>query len=330
MAKKIPKVTDEFWEKEVLPDNKMFVEEFLNQGHLSLKTREQYESALKIFVRWVHENVRPLGETSITDLKFRHARQYQDWLINQGLGNSAVRFKRAAVSSLCGFIEIYYGEEFPKFRNIYNKQIKNVGNEKVKEKVPLTKLEMERLVEVLTDRQEWQKLAYLLFTYSTGCRREESRQLLAEVVDYEKYVTPKGEQRKYYKTHPIRCKGSGLEGKVRRFEFGEDAMTAIRKWIEFRREEFPLDKCEYVFVSKQKDGYKQVSPNTFNIWCDYFSEILGKKVHPHLLRSSRATNAVVEEGSDIKALQRLLGHNNSSTTEIYIVRDDEEELDDLF
>lgn len=327
---KIPKVTAQFWNNKILPENRIIIEEFLEQGELSLKTIEQYESALKIFARWVHENCLPLGEAKITDLKPRDARKYQNWLINQGLGNSSVKFKRASVSSLCSYIEEMYVDEFPHFRNIFTKGIKNVGTEKVKEKVPLTSREIARLVEVLTEREEWQKLAYLLFTYSTGCRREESRLLRTEVVDYDYHVTAKGETKNYYKTHKIRCKGSGRVGKIRQFEFGNDAMEAIKKWVAERKENYPDDDCEYVFVSKTKEGYRQVSPNTFNTWCDYFGKIIGKKVHPHLLRSSRATISVVEEGHDIKSLQKLLGHNSSTTTEIYIVRDDDEGLDDLF
>src|SRR5690606_12566249 len=183
--KKIPEVTDEFWDNEVNEENKELIEDFLSQEHLSKQTIKQYTSALKIFAKWVHENCRPKGEAIIPDLRPRDARKYQDWLIKQGLSPSAVKFKRSAVSSLCGFIELYYDREYPDFRNIYSKAIPNVPKASVKEKVPLTTKEINRIVSVLTKKQEWQKIAYIWFTYSTGCRREESRQLLTEVADYE-------------------------------------------------------------------------------------------------------------------------------------------------
>ena len=97
-------------------------------------------------------------------------------------------------------------------------------------------------------------------------------------------------------------------------------------WVKERGE----DDCEYMFVANYGGKLDQVSPETFNGWCDTFTEILGKKVHPHLLRSSRATIGVVEDGLDIKALQALLGHESSATTEIYVVRDDDDVLDSLF
>lgn len=321
--KKIEEVTDEFWDNEVNKTNKNLIEDFLSQEHLSDKTLKQYTSALKIFAKWIHEYAE---NKSIAELKPRDALRYQNYLIKEGLSSNSIRFKRSAVSSLCGFIEVYYSDEYPLFRNIYTKAIPSVPKSSTKEKVPLTKEEVEKLIKHLEEKEDYQKLAYLLFTYSTGCRREESRQLLKEITTYEKFVNSRDEQKDYYVTHKIRAKGKGKEGKIRRFKFDERAMEAIKKWMEVRGE----DDCPYIFVSKMNGKYRQLSANTFNLWCDKFSEILGKKVHPHLIRSTRATISVVEEGKDIKAVQALLGHESSETTEIYVVRDDSEEDDELF
>lgn len=328
MAKKIEEVSDEFWENQVNDVNKELIEDFLSQEHLSKQTMKQYESALKIFAKWVHDSCR---NKDITELKPRDARKYQDWLIKKGLSPSAIKFKRSSVSSLCGFIEVYYSDDYPQFRNIYSKAIPNVAKTAVKEKNPLTIKEIEKIMKVLLKNEDWQKLAYISYTYITGCRREETRQLLKEVASYEKHVDKSGDVKSYYLTHSIRAKGRGREGKVRKFKFDDKAMEYIKKWIEYRSTQVENDTCPYVFVSKSKGNYKQISANTFNLWCEEFSEILGgKPVHPHLFRSSRATNAVLEEGKDLKAVQKLLGHNSSQTTEIYIVRDDSDDDDDLF
>lgn len=326
--KKIEEVTVEFWENEVNEENKELIEDFLSQQHLSPATLKQYESALKIFAKYVYDFCR---NKVIAELRPRDARKYQDWLLSKGLSPNSVKFKRSAVSSLCGFIELYYDKEYPDFRNIYSKAIPNVPKTNVKEKEPLTTKEINKIVTVLTKRKEWQKIAYIWFIYSTGCRREESRQLLAEVATYERHKDKDGTEKGFYVTHTIRAKGRGKEGKPRKFKFDEKAMKAIKKWLEYRKEQVENDDCEYVFVSKTKDGYKQLSANTFNLWCDEFSEIIGgKPVYPHLFRSSRATNAILEEGKDIKSVQKLLGHESSQTTEIYVVRDDSDDDDDLF
>jgi integrase len=313
---------EEFREK-INKFNQEITFEFLDQQHLSSQTLKQYKSAIYIFFTFVYEKCM---NKPIYELRPRDALKFQNLLISEGLSSSSIKFKRSAISSLCNFIELYYGEDYPNFRNIYNKAIPNVAKVNKKMKEPLTKKEVETLIKTLEEQKEYQKLAYLLYSFATGCRREESRQLLKEVITYDKFVNKKGETKDYYVTHEVRAKGRGKVGKVRKFQFDERAMVAIKKWIEIRGE----DDCPFVFATKSKDSYKQVSANTFNLWCDHFSEILGKKVHPHLLRSSRATISVVEEGKDIKAVQSLLGHESSQTTEIYIVRDNDESLDDLF
>lgn len=87
-----------------------------------------------------------------------------------------------------------------------------------------------------------------------------------------------------------------------------------------------------MFVIKQKDGTAhQVGETTFNEWCSgLFSNIMGKRIHPHLLRSSRATNLVVYEHRDLETAQKLLGHESSETTKIYVVKEDQEDAFEAF
>lgn len=322
---KIVGFTDEEFERLVDPITKELVDDFLRQSQKSDQTLKQYKSGLYIFCKFVYDE---LKNKPVTELKIRDALRYQNKLVDLGLSDSSIKFKRSVVSAFYLHIEAFWSDEYPNVRNIFTKAVPNVGNEKRKEKIPLTSAEIKRLTQHLIETKKWQQLAYLTYTYQTGCRREESRQLKKEVVDYEKYVNPKGEQKNYYLTHTIRAKGRGKAGKIRRFQFGEDAMVALRHWIEERGE----DDCEYMFVSKDRETkeYKQIKADTFNAWCTQWGKFLGKKVHPHLLRSSRATNSVVEDGKDIKAVQQLLGHNSSSTTEIYVVRNDDDAVDELF
>ena len=51
-------------------------------------------------------------------------KKYQSWLYNQGLGESAIRFKRSSVSTLNNYIMLYYQNEYSTFRNFVNKSIK--------------------------------------------------------------------------------------------------------------------------------------------------------------------------------------------------------------
>lgn len=322
---RLPEVTQEEYNN-FHPFNREILEEFLQQQHLSPQTLKQYESALKIFFRFVMEKCKNLP---LYELKPKHALQYQNFLMSRGLSSNAVKLKRSAVSSLCGYLETYYADEYPLFRNIYNKKIPNPPRTLKHEKKPLTIEELDNLVKELEKRGEWQMIAYVLFSYDSGCRRAEAVQLRKEVVDYD-YVKDMrtGEKRNYYLTHNIRTKGRGKEGKVRKLVFSDMSKNAIKKWLEVRGD----DDCPYVFVNKTKQGEaKQLNMTTFNEWCsNTLSEIVGRRVHPHMLRASRATNLVAVEGKDIEKVKNLLGHQSAETTKIYVVKEDEDNIDDLF
>ena len=333
--KKIEPVTQEEWEK-CNEFNKNILDEFLNNSfHLSPKSKKVYRSNLIIWFNWVRKN---LGNKPQYEIKPLEYMRFQGWLLSMGHSSSDVNSKRAAISSLCNYMEMYYIDQYPQFRTCIAKGMSKPEAKFVREKIPPTKEEMQKLFDELAAREEWQKLAYLKYTYDTGCRRAESIQLLKEVVDYKPITKEKevededGNKRtatiKYYRSNETRCKGRGETGKVRRLMFTQDTMDAIKKWLDERGE----DDCPYVFISGKGKHAKQISESSINKWASVtFTEILGRRFHPHILREARATVSVVEDGKSLESVQRLLGHNSSETTKIYVINDQEdEELDELF
>jgi site-specific recombinase XerD len=319
--KKIEEVGKDFWDKEVNKNNKYFIEEFLSQQHLSKETLKQYESSLKIFAKWIYDNER---NVDITTLKQRHGLKYQNYLIGLGMSSSACKFKRSSVSSLCGYIEVYYNEEHPMFRNIYTKAIPNVANVKKKEKIPLTIEELNTLIKALEKEKQYQKLAYLLTAYSSAGRRAEVIQLKTEILNYEQYKDKNGKEQGFYLSHTLRGKGKGQGGKAIRLMISEDAMNAMRKWVDIKGTD-----SEYIFSNKKGDNH--ISVNTVNLWVDSFGKIVGRKIFPHLIRASRSTHIVVDEGKDVRFAQKLLNHESSETTnKHYVIRDESEDMGDLF
>lgn len=337
-AKRSDDISDEMW-LEVLEFNRNMVQEYLdNQAELAVKSKIGYESGLKIFFYWVKQY---LNNKSLLDIKKKEFVKYLNWLTNRGLSDSAIKFKKTCVSNICNYVMMMYEEEYPTFHSFVISDMKVVKTGYVHNKVPLTPDEYITLCEELKKRQEWQKLAYLVFSYSTGCRRAETRQLLKEVVNYKpkekliKIIDEDGNEQKVisksYQTHTIRCKGTSIVGKPRKLKFGEDAMQWLNKWLDERGE----DNCPYMFVIKQKKNNttRQVGEDTFNGWCKgLFTEIIGRRVHPHLIRESRATNIVVFEHKSAEVAQKLLGHNDVSTTKNhYIIQNDEcDESDEAF
>lgn len=332
--KKLPPITDAEW-AEVNEWNRFILDDFLsNSTELSPKSLKAYYSNLRIFFCWVKDN---LNNKQLTDIKSLEYKRYQNWLVNRDCSSADVCNKRAAISSLNNYVELYYGDEFPLFRNFINKSIKRPPSSFVHEKEPLTKAEFNSLIAVLEERGDWQKIAYLKFTLETGCRRAESAQIMKDLVNAEPIIKERtvtdddGNESVVkvvqYRTPMIRCKGKGRTGKQRRLVFGQESMDAFKKWLEVRGD----DDCPAMFVTKHHGVYRGAQPETFNSWAtSTFTPIVGRRFHPHLLRESRATQAVVEDGKNIIAVQKLLGHESSETTQIYVIRDDSDDMDELF
>ena len=334
VAEKILPISNEQWNM-INPFNKKITDEYLkNSPHLSPESLKQYRSALGIFFWWIYENAE---NKSIVDTKSKDYLRYQNYLINRDLSPNAIKLKRSVVSTLNQYIETYYEDEYPSFRNFINKNIAAPPPSFVHEKQPMNDIEWSKLIKELERMDEWQKIAYLMFSYSSGCRRSEAVQLEKNVVNSQliiKEIIRKNKQNedetitaKYYVTHDIRCKGRGKTGKVRKLQFDENAMKAIESWLSIRGD----DDCPYVFVNKTKKGTNQLSVSSLNNWCSgLFSNIVGRRIHPHQIREKKATDLTTIEGKDIRVAQRLLGHNNSSTTEIYVIRDDSDDLAEAF
>lgn len=331
----IPEVTNEEW-SEVSIVNRKMVEEFIKENvHLAKDTLTQYTSALRIYFRWVKDNI---DNKPFYDIKSKDFLKYQNYLIRMDLSSSAIKLKRSVISSFNDYIETYYDDDYPMFRNYITKKIANIENNMVNKKEPLTLEEYRNLCDKLEKMEKWQWLALLKCLFSSGCRRGEVIQFLKEIVDYEpniktiKVKNENGEEEEKtsisYLTHEVRAKGKGKTGLVRKFQLSEEAIDAVKKWLEVRGE----DDCPYIFVSKNKNTNTahQIERGTVNKWFNKMEEIVGKHFTPHSTRRSRATSMVVEQGKDISVVQKLLGHRSSSTTEIYIVRKDTDASDEAF
>ena len=105
-------------------------------------------------------------------------------------------------------------------------------------------------------------------------------------------------------------------------------MKALKKWVfEVRGN----DDCPFMFISKRGGEISQISKTQFNHWfANEFSKIVGRRIFPHILRSSRVSQLVIEDGKSIKAAQAICGHENIRTTEIYLVREGNDDLDDVY
>ena len=336
--KRIKAITEEEWQQCNSFNKEIWIDFIENSTELSDKTLEAYKSNLKIWFNWVRLN---LDNKPQTEIKPREYLRFQNWLVNIGHSSADIANKRSAISSLNKYIEVYYSDDYPMIRNFINKSIKKPEKVAVRPKIPPTRAEINMMVEALEKskrKNKKQLIAYLKFTFETGCRRAETRQIKKDIVNtplIEKVIKVRDEEgnivektARYYMTPEIRCKGKGKTGKVRRLKFSDYSMNAFKELLEERGE----DNCEYMFVNRYNGEINQVGETAFNNWAtNIFTPILGRRFHPHALRESAATVSVVEDGKSLEAVRSLLGHESSETTKIYVCGVDEEsEADELF
>lgn len=229
--KKSPPITEEKWNR-VNEFNRFIWNDFItNSTELSLETLKAYYSNLRIWFVWVLDNLNNKKQTDIKPLDFK---RFQNWMISRGCSSADISNKRSAVSSLNNYIDIYYRDDYPTFRNFVNKSIKQPEKAAVYEKIPPTKAEMQMMIDTLEAsncKNKKELMAYLKFTFETGYRRAEMRQILKNIVEtpaITKMVKTKDEnennvekEARYYLTQKIRYKERRVTDKQRQFNFSD-------------------------------------------------------------------------------------------------------------
>ena len=170
----------------------------------------------------------------------------------------------------------------------------------------LSREEMDRLIAAATARGGAQGLRFgcmVELAYASGLRISELTALpLAALARDPAYLIVKG-------------KG----GKERLAPLNDAARTAVKAYLDIREAFLPRgDKANpWLFPSRGKVGH--LTPRRFAQVLDEASAGAGidpARVSPHVLRHAFATH-LLEGGADLRVVQKLLGHADISTTQIY-------------
>lgn len=318
-AKKLPDVTDEMWE-EVNSDYRLLVEEYLDVQNHSPETKKQYKSGLRQFGYYIYNSMNDKPFYKITKRDFL---RYISFLRDRGLSSSALNFKKACVSSLCNYIENVVADEddnYAKFRN-FTRGLPAIPKNRVYDKVKVTKEEYDYMMEVLDGDKNYLGMAWLATAFRVGARRSEIVQFKTEILNYSI-----SEGQNYVLSHIVRGKGKSTDGKPLEYMIPLDVLPHWKKWIETRDYE-----SEYVFATKYNGETKQMSPSWADEFCqNTLSDILGRRINVHIFKNSCITY-LLESGVDINLVSRFVAHHESvSTTQIYDLRDFEEEKNKIF
>ena len=177
-------------------------------------------------------------------------------------------------------------------------KIKSLKLDKKGARQALSVEELERLRDAC---EGYREKALVEFLVSSGCRLSEVAQLSASdlnLTDRSVQVTGKGD-------------------KDRSVYFSVRARLMLQEYIRERK------GGEGLFCSC-KSPYQPLKQRAIQRIIHNISERAGlaARVHPHLLRHTFATHAI-NGGMDVTVIQKLLGHEDVSTTQIYAALNDE-------
>lgn len=270
---------------------------FLQQEYnYSSNTIAAYKNDLGQFVSYLQENnLNSAG--SWQSIGADKINGYVNYMKEQPYASSSVARKVAAVKSFFNYLETN--------QIIQENPTTDIDSPKVKKRLPktLSAEEVERLLEAPASKKSPKNLrdmALLNMLYSTGMRVTEVVSLRLEDVDLENKV--------------LNCPGK--DDQIRELPFDQETEEILENYLEEGRPFLVKDKDETAMFLNHR-GQQLTRQGLWLIIKAYAKEAdLSVAVTPHTLRHSFAAHKL-NSGSDLQEVQKLLGHANISTTQIY-------------
>lgn len=226
-------------------------------------------------------------QKNVADITVMDVRAHLGWYIKTGVKTTTLATEVSILRSFFGWLEDNgYIQKSPL------RLIKRPKTEK-KLRESLSQDEFEKLRDSCDTLRE---RAILEFFYSTGCRLDEVIKLNRQDINWQ--------------TLTVKVYGKG--SKERPVYINPSAKLHLQKYLETRE-----DTCEALFITERKP-YRRVGRRAVE---REFAKIgaragINKPVFPHLIRHTTATH-LFNKGAKLTTVQRLLGHTNPATTEIY-------------
>jgi site-specific recombinase XerD len=248
-----------------------------------LKLKGYSQRTRKAYLHHINRYLRYFGKDT-RELNENHIREYLLWLIEKEKVSRA--YHNQAVSAL----KFLYGQVL-KNQSVYVE----IPRPRKEHKLPMV-LSEEEVLKILEEVKNPKHRALLMLIYSSGLRVSEIVRLRIEDIDKDRGLL-----------HIRSAKGQ----KDRYTLLSEVALNALCEyWRTYRPD------SKWLFPGA-KDGHHLSTRSVEKVFERALkSAKINKKATVHTLRHSFATH-LLENGTDLRYIQELLGHKRSETTQIY-------------
>lgn len=265
---------------QINPKNMAFMERYLKNfaTKRSPKSVTVYRSNLTMFLTW---NLLYNENKLFMDIRKIEFADFFDFCVTE-LHWNANRFHQmhSSLSSFSAWIENYFDEDYPNFRNLLPKIEKPV-KENVREKTVLQKEDIDSLMNYLEENDMLQEQCLLTLAISCGARISELARFTTDLIDEENVVF---DGLFLETTKEIVTKGRGVNGKMlKKYILKDMFLPYYKKWLEARKEIMEETNQDHNFVFITRDGLP-ANADRLRDWMGNLSDIVGKPLYMHSLR----------------------------------------------
>jgi len=306
------RITSDKLTKQINPENMELTDRFLKEKstRTSEKTIVVYKSNMIMFLTWnlLHNN-----NKFFIDIKKLEFADFFSFAVDElKLGSSKLNNMRSTLSSFSNFIEKFYDEEYPEFRNVILKIVESTPKDIRREKTILTDEQVENLLEHLSKTNS-QQACWLSLAITSGARFSELLNFEIDLID---------ENRVAFgdifleTTRQIKTKGRGKGGKLLyKYILREQFLPYYKIWIEERSKILKEKNIEHNYLFIKEDG-EPATEASIRGWVEGFEEHLKVPFYTHALRHY-LTTLLSKKNIPPTIIKDLMGWSDISLVSVY-------------
>lgn len=307
------KITSDEIIAKINPENISLMNRFLKTKNTNSSdtTILSYKSDLTIFFCW---NYLENGNKLFTDIRKIEFSDFFSYCVSELKYQSSRHSRlRACLSSFSNFIEKYYDDVYPNFRNVILKCIETMPKSAAREKTVLSEEQVNKLKAHLLEEGSIQELCLLSLAISSGARISEL--LRFKVTDIDENNT--AFDGFFLKTcTALKTKGRSKVGKmIYKFILKDEFLPNYNLWLPLRNE-IVKNTCtthDFIFVNKKGEPLTEGNIRTFS---EQWGKYLGEDIYFHAFRHFFVTN-LSKIGLEKSLVVLVTGWENDSMFSIY-------------